>query len=90
MSSLNHTPVLKEQVINYLIKDQSGIYLDCTIGAGGHSYGILKKLSSSGQLIGLDSDETVLEPTHILFSVFNKNQYSLHHSNFYNFPKITV
>lgn len=79
---------MKEQVLQYLISDPAGIYIDGTLGAGGHSYGILEKLNPSGLLIGIDADENVLQPTHIQLSVYSRNQYSLHHSNFCEFPKI--
>ncbi len=88
MTTIPHIPVMKEQVLQYLISDPAGIYIDGTLGAGGHSYGILEKLNPSGLLIGIDADENVLQPTHIQLSVYSRNQYSLHHSNFCEFPKI--
>lgn len=47
--------------MHYLIGDRSGIYVDCTIGEGGHSEAILAQLSSKGMLIGLDKDGEQLE-----------------------------
>ena len=83
-----HIPVLEEEVINHLDIIPDGKYLDCTLGAGGHSSGILKKLNSSGLLIGIDSDEKNLQPTHTQFSVFKNIPFSLHHCNFIDFPRI--
>ena len=88
MNSPLHIPVLKNEVINHLNIKPEGVYLDCTLGAGGHSKEILKKLNSSGLLIGLDADETTLKPTHTRFSVFGSSQFSLHHANFLYFPDI--
>ncbi len=88
MNSPLHIPVLKNEVINHLKIIPEGIYLDCTLGAGGHAEEILKKLNSSGLLIGLDADETTLKPTHTRFSVFKSSQFSLHHSNFIHFPEV--
>lgn len=51
-----HEPVLKEEVIQYLLNDKNGIYLDGTLGGGGHSELILTKLTTKGMLIGLDMD----------------------------------
>ncbi len=51
-----HEPVLKEEVITYLLNDKNGIYLDGTLGGGGHSELILNNLTSKGTLIGLDMD----------------------------------
>ena len=88
MKKLSHFPVMKKEVIHHLNIKPNGVYLDCTLGAGGHSLGILEKLNSSGLLIGIDSDEKNIQPTHTRFSVFKKNQYTLHHSNFIDFPEI--
>ena len=88
MESLPHIPVLKEETLSHLNIIPNGKYLDCTLGAGGHSLGILKKLNSSGMLIGIDSDEKNLQPTHTQFSVFKNIPFSLHHDNFNNFPQI--
>ena len=51
-----HEPVLKEEVIMYLLNEKNGIYLDGTLGGGGHSELILTKLTTKGILIGLDMD----------------------------------
>lgn len=56
-----HTPVLVDQVSKYLITNPSGIYVDATIGGGGHSIEILKKLAVTGRLIGIDFDDKALE-----------------------------
>jgi len=55
-----HTPVLIEPVLTYLINDPSGIYVDGTVGGGGHSLEILKKLAPTGRLIGIDIDDEAL------------------------------
>ncbi len=51
-----HTPVLLNETISGLNINPDGFYLDCTIGGGGHSLEILKKLSKKGKLIGVDKD----------------------------------
>ncbi len=50
-----HIPVLYEQALNYLAIRPDGIYVDATFGAGGHSRGILERLSG-GRLIAFDAD----------------------------------
>jgi 16S rRNA (cytosine1402-N4)-methyltransferase len=55
----SHTPVLVEEVLQWLEIKPSGIYVDATLGAGGHSAEIAKRLVS-GRLISLDQDERAL------------------------------
>jgi 16S rRNA (cytosine1402-N4)-methyltransferase len=50
-------------VLNYLITKKNGIYLDCTLGGGGHSAEIMKKIYPDGLLIGMDQDIEALEFT---------------------------
>ncbi|NQT23723.1 16S rRNA (cytosine(1402)-N(4))-methyltransferase RsmH [candidate division KSB1 bacterium] len=56
-----HDPVLLEESVSYLLTDPSGIYVDCTLGGGGHSEAILEKLAPVGRLIGIDRDETAIQ-----------------------------
>ena len=56
-----HKPVLLEKSIEYLDIISDGIYVDATLGGGGHSYEILKRLSSNGMLISIDMDKDAIE-----------------------------
>ena len=47
---------MKEEVVDNLITNKSGIYLDCTLGFGGHASRILKEIDDSGLVVGLDCD----------------------------------
>lgn len=51
-----HIPVLYRQVMDLLAIVPGGVYLDCTVGAGGHAAGILDACSPNGLLVGLDRD----------------------------------
>ena len=51
-----HIPVMPNEVIELLKINKSGIYIDGTLGGGGHSEQILKKLGDKGRLIGVDQD----------------------------------
>lgn len=55
-----HIPVLYNECIENLVLDKNGIYLDCTLGGGGHSEGILKSLEN-GKLISIDQDEQAIK-----------------------------
>ncbi len=51
-----HIPVLYNEVLEGLNINPDGIYVDATFGGGGHSRGILEKLSSKGKLVAFDQD----------------------------------
>ena len=82
---LPHLPVLLEETISQLFTNPDGIYLDGTVGFGGHAEALLKKLSKHGQLIGIDLDPYALEYTEKRLSALQKS-YSLHNGNFREYP----
>lgn len=55
-----HVPVLLMESVSQLITDPAGIYIDATLGGGGHSQQILSTLSETGKLIGVDQDDEAL------------------------------
>lgn len=55
-----HKPVLLKEVVEMLLTNRGGIYVDATAGFGGHSREILSRLNEEGCLIGIDKDETVI------------------------------
>ena len=56
-----HVSVLLNETIDGLNINPDGIYVDGTLGGGGHSYEICKRLSDKGRLIGIDQDGEALE-----------------------------
>src|SRR5690625_5118588 len=55
-----HIPVLLEPSVEFLFTDREGVYIDATLGGGGHSKHILTQLSDTGTLLGVDQDEEAL------------------------------
>ena len=55
-----HLPVMVPEVLEYLMVQEGGRYLDATCGEGGHARAILNASSPSGQLLGLDADRESL------------------------------
>lgn len=56
-----HTSVLYDPCINNLNIDPEGIYVDGTLGGGGHAAGVCQNLGKNGTLIGIDRDEDALK-----------------------------
>ncbi len=56
-----HIPVLLNESVEALITDKDGLYIDGTLGGGGHSKEILAHLSENGRLYGIDQDDEALE-----------------------------
>ena len=65
-----HIPIMLEQVIEGLDIKPDGIYVDGTLGGGGHSYEIAKRLVSGGRLIGIDQDEAAIKAAGARLSEF--------------------
>lgn len=55
-----HKPVMPEEVVHHLKCKPGGIYVDGTIGGGGHAGEILKKSAPDGRLIGIDRDDDAI------------------------------
>ncbi|AFS18965.1 16S rRNA (cytosine(1402)-N(4))-methyltransferase [Candidatus Portiera aleyrodidarum] len=53
---MTHKSLFFNKAIDYLITNKDGLYIDCTLGLGGHSKQILNRLSINGLLIALDND----------------------------------
>ena len=58
-----HVPVLFNETLEYLITDPRGVYVDCTVGGGGHLQGIIARTGEEAVLIGIDQDGEILEKT---------------------------
>ena len=81
-----HIPVMTGEALKYLNLNPDGIYIDGTIGGGGHAKMILSMLSSKGKLIGIDRDPEALALCHERFNSID--QISLHHNSYHNIEKI--
>lgn len=66
-----HKSVLLEETIEALNIKPDGIYVDGTLGGGGHAYEICKRLSDKGRLIGIDQDEDAIEAARLRLGEFN-------------------
>lgn len=55
-----HIPVMVKEVLQILNPKENGVYVDATVGCGGHSVEILKRLGRQGKLIGIDRDASAI------------------------------
>ncbi len=82
-----HIPVLFYETMEYLITDKSGVYLDCTLGGGGHSEGILKILSEEGNVVSIDQDKQAIEFASKRLEPY-KNRWKAYKENFQNLDTV--
>ncbi|MBU0478177.1 16S rRNA (cytosine(1402)-N(4))-methyltransferase RsmH [bacterium] len=82
-----HIPVLLNEVLTLLCIKPEGIYIDCTIGEGGHAEALLNVIHPKGFLIGIDCDKSVLEITGRRLGKF-AGSFKLVHDNFLNIADI--
>ncbi len=84
---VNHIPVMLSEVLEYLNLQKHGVYIDGTIGAGGHAKNILGSPSFSRKVIGLDRDAKALE---ICKNQFGASAHLLttHRTSYHKFPEI--
>ena len=88
MSQRGHVPVLLQEVMEFMDAGREGIYLDCTIGLGGHSLEILKR-NPQARLIGFDIDESALREAEKLLRPY-RNRVELYHADFRLLPELEI
>lgn len=55
-----HKPVLFDEVMENIISEGDAVYVDCTLGGGGHTEGILERSSAESKVIGIDQDKEAI------------------------------
>lgn len=76
----DHQPVLYNEIIQFLKVHQSGLYIDGTVGAGGHARGILEASSPDGLLLGFDVDASALQIAQKKLESFRGRVFLIHSS----------
>ena len=84
-----HVPVLYNEVIESLNIKPDGIYIDGTVGGGGHSSGICERLSEEGTLIAVDRDRMALEAAEKRLSQYKCKKIFVH-SNYSDISHISL
>lgn len=83
-----HSPVLVREVLSHL-EDlrEDFVFLDCTIGGGGHSKAVLEKFPAS-KIIGLDQDQAAVEESRKKLAFYQKRVFFLLNCNFRNLKEV--
>jgi len=82
-----HVPVMVTEAMEGLRTSPGGTYVDCTLGAGGHSRAILERIQPTGRLLGIDADPTALQLAGQTLSEFGESFVSAQ-GNFSNLESI--
>ncbi len=87
MNTLFHIPVLPKETIEFLNPSPGEIFVDCTLGGGGHAEKILERIGPSGKLVGIDCDPEAIKESKNKLAKF-KDQMILVNDNFVNLKNI--
>ncbi len=85
-TAVEHLPVLTSESMELLQVKREGVYVDCTVGLGGHTEKILSQLQGTGRLIALDRDPEELEIVRNRLRGFKNAE--CYHENFKNLPLV--
>jgi 16S rRNA (cytosine1402-N4)-methyltransferase len=84
--ALAHRPVLLRETIELLAAERGGLFVDCTVGLGGHSEAILQA-SSDAQVLGIDRDEEALELARQRLALYG-SRFSAVHADFRELTRV--
>ena len=87
--AFHHVPIMVDEVMDLLQPRRGGLFVDGTLGGGGHSEAILKALPASGRLIGIDRDETALRAATDRLKGFG-DRFTPLHGNFFHMRSLLL
>lgn len=87
--SFKHISVLLDETIEYVNVKPNGIYVDGTLGGGGHAYEVVKQLTEQGHFYGIDQDEAAIEAAGKRLEEFQQ-RITLIRSNYCNMREVLL
>ena len=82
-----HIPVLFHEIMDIMAPKAGEVFVDCTLGGGGHSRGFLERMGDDGRLIGIDQDTNALKAAQDNLAEFG-DRVTYVHSNYNNLDEI--
>lgn len=84
-----HVPIMVKEVLSYLAPERGGVFVDGTLGGGGHAEAVLTALGGKGRLIGIDRDEEALKVSSERLKPFGES-FTAVHGNFFEMRALLV
>ena len=89
MEHSQHTSVMLEEVLKFLQPESGALYIDGTLGGGGHTAAILERSAPDGRVLGIDADEQALQRVRARLPEFvDSGRLVLAHGNFADMSQI--
>jgi len=82
-----HVPVLLKETVDNLLTDPQGIYIDCTLGGGGHTLYLASRLEPEGRVIALDKDQEIIKRAQ---ARLNSPAIKIIHADFRNLRRVLL
>ena len=85
--TFSHVPVLLDEVMHFLAPERGGIFVDGTLGGGGHAEALLSRLPATGRLVGIDRDWEALAAAGERLRPCG-GRFTAIHGNFFDLPQL--
>lgn len=87
ITEFHHVPIMVEDVLTLLEPERGGIFVDGTLGGGGHAEAVLKRMPESGRLYGIDRDDDALAAAGKRLAAFGE-RFTAIKGNFFNMKSL--
>ena len=87
MSEFHHIPILRETVVALLAPQRGGVFVDGTLGGGGHAEAVLERLPKGGRLYGIDRDGAAIEAASRRLAPYGE-AFTAIHGNFFDMKRL--